>query len=102
MQVNITKRIDTLEGKRYCPVVVDPNGRIKPDSVMDARKSIPKALTTSIGQKMESAHVFLLAPMQPLRTTAKFASKESWMRSHRALSFPIPSKTTPGCESVMR
>ena len=31
MQVNITKRIDTPEGKRYCPVVVGPNGRIKPD-----------------------------------------------------------------------
>ena len=34
MQVNITKRIDTPEGKRYCPVVVGLNGRIKPDSVM--------------------------------------------------------------------
>ena len=34
MQVNITKRIDTPEGKRYCPVVVGPNGRIKPDWVM--------------------------------------------------------------------
>lgn len=33
MQVNITKRIDTPEGKRYCPVVVGPNGRIKPDWV---------------------------------------------------------------------
>jgi len=33
MQVNITKRIDTPEGKRYCPVV-GPNGRIKPDLVM--------------------------------------------------------------------
>jgi integrase/recombinase XerD len=22
------------EGKRYCPVVIDPNGRIKPDWVM--------------------------------------------------------------------
>lgn len=28
MQVNITKRIDTPEGKRYCPVVIGPNGRI--------------------------------------------------------------------------
>ncbi len=38
MQVNITKRIDTPEGKRYCPVVVGPNGRIKPDwSVLTAR-----------------------------------------------------------------
>jgi hypothetical protein len=34
MRVHITKRIDTLEGKRYCPVVVGPNGRIKPDWVM--------------------------------------------------------------------
>jgi integrase len=34
MQVNITKRIDAPEGKRYCPVVVDPNGRIKPDWVV--------------------------------------------------------------------
>lgn len=34
MQVNITKRIDTSEGKRYCPVVVGSNDRIKPDWVM--------------------------------------------------------------------
>jgi len=34
MQVNITKRIDTPQGSRYCPVVVGPNGRIKPDWVM--------------------------------------------------------------------
>jgi integrase/recombinase XerD len=34
MQVNITRRIDTPEGKRYCPVVVGPNGRIKPDWVI--------------------------------------------------------------------
>jgi len=34
MQVNITKRIDITDGNRYCPVVVGPNGRIKPDWVM--------------------------------------------------------------------
>lgn len=34
MQVNITKRVDTLEGKRYCSVVVGPNGRIKPNWVI--------------------------------------------------------------------
>ena len=32
MQVNITERIDTAEGKRYRPVI-GPNGRIKPDWV---------------------------------------------------------------------
>ncbi|MGH9608004.1 MAG: hypothetical protein ACRD3N_20135 [Terracidiphilus sp.] len=35
MQVNITKRVDTPEGKRYCPVIVGPTGRIKPDWVLD-------------------------------------------------------------------
>jgi integrase/recombinase XerD len=34
MQVNITKRIDTPEGKRYSRVVIGPNGRIKPDWVI--------------------------------------------------------------------
>src|SRR6266567_1029633 len=34
MRVHITKRVDTPDGKRYCCVVVGPNGRIKPDWVM--------------------------------------------------------------------
>jgi integrase len=34
MQVNVTKRIDTPDGKRYCPVVIAANGRIKPGWVM--------------------------------------------------------------------
>ena len=33
MEVNITKRIDTPEGRRFCPVILSPNGRIKPDWV---------------------------------------------------------------------
>ena len=34
MQVNITKRIDTPEGRRYCPVILGAGGRVKPDWVM--------------------------------------------------------------------
>jgi integrase len=34
MEVNVTKRIDTPQGKRYCPVVVNGSGRIKPDWVL--------------------------------------------------------------------
>jgi hypothetical protein len=33
MEVNITKRIDTPDGRRFCPVILSPNGRIKPDFV---------------------------------------------------------------------
>jgi integrase/recombinase XerD len=31
--VNLTKRVNTSQGKRYCPVVVANNGRVKPDWV---------------------------------------------------------------------
>jgi hypothetical protein len=61
MQVNITKRIDTSEGQRYNPVIVGPNGRIKPDWVIvndrqeSARKVTLKAPTTSTGTKTENA-----------------------------------------------
>jgi integrase len=33
-EVNLTKRIRTIAGLRYCPVVVSANGRVKPDAVL--------------------------------------------------------------------
>jgi integrase/recombinase XerD len=33
-EVNLTKRIQTGKGLRYCPVVLSPNGRVKPDLVL--------------------------------------------------------------------
>jgi hypothetical protein len=33
-QVNITKRVKTKSGLRYCPVVLASNGRVKPDFVL--------------------------------------------------------------------
>ena len=32
--VNLTKRVQTSKGMRYCPVVLSPNGRVKPDLVL--------------------------------------------------------------------
>ena len=32
--VNLTKRVQTPKGMRYCPVVLSPNGRVKPDLVI--------------------------------------------------------------------
>jgi integrase/recombinase XerD len=34
MEVNLTKRIDTPEGRRYCPAVIAANGRVKPNWVL--------------------------------------------------------------------
>jgi integrase/recombinase XerD len=33
-EVNLTKRVQTPEGLRYCPVVTSANGRVKPNAVM--------------------------------------------------------------------
>ncbi|HEY1270400.1 MAG TPA: site-specific integrase [Terriglobales bacterium] len=33
-EVNLTKRVRTHKGLRYCPVVLSPNGRVKPDLVL--------------------------------------------------------------------
>ena len=33
-EVNLTKRIQTPNGLRYCPVVLSPNRRVKPDLVL--------------------------------------------------------------------
>jgi integrase len=33
-EVNVTKRVHTAKGTRYCPVVLAANGRVKPDTVL--------------------------------------------------------------------
>ncbi|MCU1299801.1 MAG: hypothetical protein JWQ87_85 [Candidatus Sulfotelmatobacter sp.] len=33
-EVNVTKRVKTPQGLRYCPVVISANGRIRPDWVL--------------------------------------------------------------------
>ena len=33
-EVNLTKRVQTPEGMRYCPIVLASNGRIRPDLVL--------------------------------------------------------------------
>ena len=33
-EVNLTKRVQTGKGMRYCPVVLAANGRVKPDLVI--------------------------------------------------------------------
>jgi len=44
-EVNLTKRVQTIKGMRYCPVVPSPNGRVKPDLLLVNRnpeRSTPK------------------------------------------------------------
>lgn len=45
-EVNLTKRVQTPKGMRYCPAVLSPNGRVKPDLVLvtASQKSITQEL----------------------------------------------------------
>jgi len=55
-EVNLTKRVQTPNGLRYCPVVLSGNGRVnRIGSSSTANKTgIQKALITSNGAKVES------------------------------------------------
>src|SRR5437899_1206780 len=35
-QVHLTKRVKTSDGLRFCPVIIAPNGRVKPDWILIA------------------------------------------------------------------
>src|SRR5438270_11358973 len=37
-QVHLTKRVKTSDGLRFCPVIIAPNGRVKPDWILIAGK----------------------------------------------------------------
>ncbi|HXC97448.1 MAG TPA: hypothetical protein VNU92_17225 [Edaphobacter sp.] len=84
-------------GQALLPVVVGPNGRINPDWVMvdDHAERHPEG-AYYLDWTETSVHVSRSAAMRLLRTTVESESKENWMRSHPAKSFPITSKMTRG------
>jgi hypothetical protein len=69
-ECNVTKRVKTSTGLRYCPVVLSANGRIRPDAVIvnGKQENILKARITWNGGKALNVCAFPLARM--LRTPA--------------------------------
>ena len=55
-EVNLTKRVQTPQGMRYCAVVLSAKGRVKPDAVLVNGKpsATPKGPTTSNGMTTAS------------------------------------------------
>jgi hypothetical protein len=56
-QVNLTKRIRTSNGLRFCPVVISANGRVKPDYVLVADKE--ERLTPILNKRTPSLRLRL-------------------------------------------
>ena len=89
-EVNLTKRVQTSKGLRYCPVVLSANGRVKPDwvKVNGNPRDTPKVPTTLSGVRVRNVYVYRLARMQrtPAPTQAQGSRTqrgEQW-RGHRA------------------
>jgi len=66
-EVNLTKRVLTSKGLRYCPVAISAYGRIKPDQVIVKanRNDTLKARTIWNGVRMAGGCVCRLGKMQP-------------------------------------
>jgi len=97
MQVSITKRIDTLDGRRFCSVILGARGRVKPDLVLvnnHQEKHLEGAYYLDWTED-ESVGACPSEPTQPLRTTAETGSKRSGKRLPRGLRSPIPSRMIP-------
>jgi hypothetical protein len=76
-QCNLTKRIQTSKGPRYCPVVLSANGRIKPDVVLveDREERHPEGHTTFPGTRESASSGFQWAKTPPLPLPAAFKRK---------------------------
>jgi hypothetical protein len=75
--VNLTKRVQTPEGLRYCPVVESANGRVKPDFVIvnGQPERHPEGRTTWNGERTAGACACRSAKTPPMPLLAASAKK---------------------------
>jgi len=79
-EVNLTKRINTPSGLRYCRVVLSANGRVKPDVVlglMGKKNGTRKGPITSNGVKAPRGCACRLVKMQRTQVRDSFAKRQS-------------------------
>lgn len=95
MEVNVTKRIETQSGSRYCPVVVNSSGRIKSDWVIvnGNRKGIPKGPTTSNGGRKDNVSASQSARTPSLPLTVRYGRSKNWKPGLRVWKYNSPKMT---------
>jgi hypothetical protein len=76
-EVNLTKRIKTSNGMRYCPVVLSGNGRVKPDFVIvnGQPERHPEGAYYWNGERTAGACACRLAETQPMPLPVASAKK---------------------------
>ena len=100
-EVNVTKRVQTAKGPRYCPVVLSANGRIKPDVVVvsGTQETHPEGayyLEWREGMK----RVRLSIGKDPATATARHLQKEAELNARNHGVNVISENETNGHRSV--
>jgi integrase/recombinase XerD len=104
-EVNLTKRVQTPQGWRYCPVVLSANGRVKPDGVLVNGKEEPhpegayylewregtKRVRLSVGKNASDAATRRLRKEAELNAVNNGVAvvPESKQNGHRALGMSV-------------
>jgi hypothetical protein len=78
-EVNLTKRVQTSKGPRYCPVGLSANGRVKPDLVIvnGEQDDTPKVLTILNGVRTAGECACQLGRTQRMPVQDGYARKPS-------------------------
>jgi len=78
-EVNLTKRIQTSKGARYCPVVVAANGRVKPDMIIinGEQERHPEGAITWSGVSTVDGCACRLAKTRRTQPSVSNASKQN-------------------------
>jgi hypothetical protein len=103
-EVNLTKRINTPSGMRYCRVVLSANGRVKPDVVLvgahEAITQLPRLQTFGKSNRMTEKQMEAAVNLLPQPGDGSMAAQK--MTSLQGMIDPLRKQIPrmPGAEST--
>ncbi len=94
-QVNLTKRIRTSNGLRFCPVVISANGRVKPDYVVIGDKEERHPEGAYYLEWYEGSRRVRRSVGKDAATAAARRHQQEQILASKAAGIKLPTKATP-------
>jgi integrase/recombinase XerD len=100
-EVNLTKRVRTSKGMRYCPVILSANGRVKPDLVIvNGHPERHPEGAYYLEWREQGRRVRLSVGKDPADATARRQRKESELNALNNAVTVVPEKGDDGNRSL--
>ncbi len=100
-EVNLTKRVQTSKGMRYCPVILSANGRVKPDLVtVNGRQERHPEGAYYLEWRENGRRVRLSVGKDPADASARRQRKESELNALNNGIAVVPENGDNGHRSV--